>query len=241
VRLGGGGFTLIELMVTIGIIAILIAILLPTLRMAREAAKTVQCASNLRQIGLAIQQYAGANQGRTPAWAVRHEWPNDPYPPEFLGQWTGPGWPILIERYLGQNPGGAVWNCPAWPDPERRVNYFLGARWMHEQQPLLRSIPITRIRNSTTYVFAGECVSQDYYPPPFGTDMTGPNEDIDKDDGAIQCLRFFGEPGGFNMHGRQGNNILFADNHVASFKKWDPQSLTYSPLSLKEYDEVGPE
>jgi prepilin-type processing-associated H-X9-DG protein len=214
--------------------------MLPVLHTVRESANTLKCMSNLRQIGLAIQQYTIANQGRTPAWAVRHEYPNDPWPPEFMGEWTGPGWPILIQQYLGQTPAGAVWNCPSWRDPERRVNYFLGAKWMHDQQPRVRSIPITRIRNSTTYIFAGECTSQIYYPPPFGTDLTSDFEDIDKDDGAIKCLRFFGEDGGMNMH-RQGNNVLFADNHVATFKKWDESALTYSPISMKTWDDVGPE
>ena len=218
--------------------------LLPVLKNVRESAKTLQCMSQLRQIGFAIQQYANANRGFTPMWAVRHEWPNDPYNeinPMPPGEWVGPGWPVLIERYLGQNPGGAVWNCPSWRDPERRLNYFLGARWMHEQNPILRSMPLSRIRNSTTYILAGECTAEVYYPPPFGTDETSPFEDIDKDDGAIKCLAFPGDVnGGFLMH-RQGNNVLFADNHVATFKKWDPQALTYSPISMKDYDEAGPE
>ena len=51
------GFTLIELLVVIAIIAVLIALLLPAVQAAREAARRAQCASNLRQIGLAMHNY----------------------------------------------------------------------------------------------------------------------------------------------------------------------------------------
>src|SRR4051794_15453766 len=59
-------FTLVELLVVIAIIAVLIAILLPVVSMARERANRAGCASNLRQLGIALVMYAGDNKGQYP-------------------------------------------------------------------------------------------------------------------------------------------------------------------------------
>ncbi|HEX3359295.1 MAG TPA: type II secretion system protein [Tepidisphaeraceae bacterium] len=60
-------FTLVELLVVIGIIALLISVLLPALNKAREAANTIKCSSNLHSIGLGIAQYIAEYKGAVPA------------------------------------------------------------------------------------------------------------------------------------------------------------------------------
>lgn len=60
------GFTLVELLVVISIIAMLLAVLMPALSRAREQARSVVCASNARQTGLALHSYAGGNNGYFP-------------------------------------------------------------------------------------------------------------------------------------------------------------------------------
>src|SRR5688500_18276403 len=63
-------FTLVELLVVIGIIAILISILIPTLRQARRQANLVQCSSNMKQVAMAMMMYIQDNKGAHPPCGI---------------------------------------------------------------------------------------------------------------------------------------------------------------------------
>jgi len=107
------GFTLVELLVVIGIIALLISILLPALNKAREAAKDVTCKSNMRQIYLACRMAATENQDYVPRGAKLWETPT--YDPNGAGVPPSPADWERTTAFLHDNTGianfdyGCIW------------------------------------------------------------------------------------------------------------------------------------
>src|SRR5271157_3921015 len=123
------GFTLIELLVVIAIIGVLIALLLPAVQSAREAARRAQCTNNLKQMGLAIHNYHDA-QGQFPCAYLTVESlmvpPNPMAPPNPVPNLAncddmGPGWAwgSLLLPFMEQAPlaNSLNYNLPCWfPD-----------------------------------------------------------------------------------------------------------------------------
>ncbi len=103
------GFTLVELLVVIAVIALLAALLLPSLAGAKASARSAACKSNLRQLGIALI-----------AFADEHEhYPADSYRDVAISQFVTYGWPAHLLPYVSSNT--AVFRCPGrgpefdWP------------------------------------------------------------------------------------------------------------------------------
>lgn len=109
------GFTLLELMVVIAIIALLLAVVLPAVQQAREAARRIQCRNNLKQIGLALHTY--------------HDHASS-FPPGGQKNFTGANWRVALLPELDQGP---AFNA---------IDFSLGF-WAHSNpQPILSDIRV---------------------------------------------------------------------------------------------------
>lgn len=95
------GFTLVELLVVIAIIGVLVALLLPAVQAAREAARRMQCSNHMKQIGLALQNYHDTFNSLPFGARARYVNVNNNTPP---GQSWGPSWYVALLPFAEQKP-----------------------------------------------------------------------------------------------------------------------------------------
>ena len=208
-RRGSPGFTLVELLAVIGIIAILVALVGPAYSMALNAANKAKCSSNLRMIGAALNTFAGDNNAQYPQTSTMV-----PFPFGGVDPVTGkPGWVEQLDPYDSANH--KLFLCPSAPYPASKSlsNYYLCV-WAAYYSNNLNNHPtppeyLMRITNPTAMILAGDCT--------WGNATT----DSDPDDAGTTNVPFTGKP----FHGGY-YNFVFVDGHVQSVTAFDKNSMT---------------
>jgi prepilin-type N-terminal cleavage/methylation domain-containing protein/prepilin-type processing-associated H-X9-DG protein len=228
------GFTLVELLVVIGIIALLISILLPSLNRARETANRVKCASNLRQIGQAIQLYSNENRGAFPRTYFdgsgklysntvtnMGSQASDPFVggnASATGQNNVPASLFLLLRT--QEIGSEVFTCPS--SNQEKDNFEGGAN------TALNRCNFTQLNRNLSYSYANPyptatAIGSGYklnnsLTPDFAVaadinpGVTGSNNNVTgvRTNSSASDMK----NGNSNNHGGDGQNVLYGDGHV---------------------------
>lgn len=199
-------FTLVELLVVIGIVAILAGLISPVISSMRERGDAAACASNLKQIGAGLFLFSSDHEGCFPLTGNVVDY-------GMVDSATGlPSWMEQLEPYLG---GGEskIFRCPSAARKVRgteKYSYFLGVHAAAKDGDGTSPLSLQKIQNPSKYILAGDVI------------YTAVAGDADKDN--TQQNLAFRDSGDSPIH-NSSVNILFADGSVRACKEFDPDTM----------------
>ena len=214
-------FTLIELLVVIAVIAILAGMLLPALGQAREKAKSINCISNLRQIALANNMYADANNDFWVPYTTATGTGKVKLGNYWFGVRTADGYNIttspLLGKYYGNAPGIMI--CPSSfesiPDITKSDNgggYGYNAQWFGGYADF--NVKRSLMRRMSRTIMFGDCASSGKRSTAYDVARYTPYMYCKvKPDGSVYSNQTSGTA--HFRHNRQ-SNVAWADGHVTS-------------------------
>ena len=192
-------FTLMELLVVIAIIAILAALLLPTLGRSKVKAHNTACLSNLRQLGIATRVYSDDNEERLPSAEILPTQPIDPTKPL-------PRICDLLARYVGKTAGTNTNSATVFKCPMDKVGRFAAEGSSYEWNAELNGHRIDQTRSDSAFLLlkqgdpSGGITNFVIMLPPGTTPLF-----LDYDE-------FHPRPP------KPGKNVVFMDGHVAGLE-----------------------
>lgn len=203
-------FTLVELLIVIALIALLAALIMPSLGRSKRKAQATECINNLRQLGYAAQMYWDDHDGRLGALSG------------IFPSWTDPeaeqAWTKLLFPYVKTT---RAYRDPEWPSwmPELPICYYMNLLPAYVDSgspPSGRfALQLKRISQPSSFIL----MSEDLW--------VSPQQEIDPTNEKADRTGFSGTATNYPPPHAGFANFLFADGHVEAFNRFDASRMTY--------------
>lgn len=215
-----GGFTLVELLVVISIIAILVAMLLPAVNLIKEGARKSTCASNMRQIGACFAVYATETDGQVPS----HQPSTNTAANYYLKLGTEMGIGVVATNY--ELPPKVLF-CPSYDQSSRGLNTTSNP-WTNTSYPIIEN----QVRTSFAVAWAKNSNGVDGIPDA-GTYLSSKRVLITDACHARSVIVAYGHKIGTNM--LRGDNSTRFVNYSAIATGFAALPYTYSAIDISAY------